>query len=47
MDNVKCEIKRVEYAIINTNSKYLKNDYEKCLKKLYRKLEKGECYGSK
>lgn len=40
MTDIKAEIKRVENAIAKTNSVYLKRDYEKYLKKLYKKLKR-------
>lgn len=36
------EIKRVKEAIKKTKSPYLKRDYEKYLRKLERKLKRGE-----
>lgn len=41
-DYTKAEIARVEKAIAETKSPYLKMDYEKYLKKLYRRLKRGE-----
>jgi hypothetical protein len=41
MDDVKNEITRVEKAIQETTSPYLKRDYEKHLKKLYKRLRGG------
>ena len=40
MDKIKEEIKRLEEAILKTNSPYLKRDYGKHLKKLRRLLYK-------
>ena len=45
MVDLKTEIARVETAIANTNSKYLKRDYQKYLKKLYRKLKASDING--
>lgn len=42
MTDTKAEIARVEKALAETKSPYLKSDYEKCLKKLYRRLKRGE-----
>lgn len=42
MDYTKSEIARVEKALAETKSPYLKMDYEKYLKKLYRLLKRGE-----
>ena len=42
MDYTKAEIARVEKALAETKSQYLKMDYEKYLKKLYRRLKRGE-----
>ena len=39
MLNLKQEIARVKKAIETTASPYLKRDYEKYLKKLYKKLK--------
>ena len=41
MTDTKAEIARVEKALAETKSPYLKRDYEKYLKRLYRK-SKGE-----
>lgn len=41
MQNIKNEIARVEKAIQETTSPHLKRDYEKYLKKLYRKQKAG------
>ena len=38
----KAEIARVEKALAETKSPYLKRDYEKYLRKLYRRLKRGE-----
>ena len=40
MDKIKEEIKRLEEAILKTNSPYLKRDYGKRLKKLRKLLNK-------
>jgi hypothetical protein len=37
MDNVSAEIARVKAAIKKTDSPYLRRDYQKYLKKLYRR----------
>ena len=42
MADTQAEIARVEKAIAETKSPYLKMDYEKYLKKLYRRLKRGE-----
>ena len=42
MDETKAEIARVEKALAETKSLSLKRDYEKYLKKLYRRLKRGE-----
>ena len=42
MADTKEEIARVENALAETKSPYLKRDYEKYLKKLYRRLKRGE-----
>lgn len=42
MDDTKAEIARVKKALDETKSPYLKMDYEKYLKKLYRRLKRGE-----
>lgn len=42
MTNTKAEIARVEKVLAKTTSPYLKRDYEKYLKKLYRRLKRGE-----
>lgn len=42
MTDTKAEIARVEKAIAETKSQKLKNDYQKYLKKLYRRLKRGE-----
>lgn len=39
MDEIKAEIARVEKAISETKSPYLKRDYEKYLRKLRRQLK--------
>lgn len=39
MDEIKAEIARVEKAIAETKSPYLKRDYEKYLRKLCRQLK--------
>lgn len=41
MVDVKSEIARVEKALRETKSPYLKRDYEKYLKKLYKRLKGG------
>jgi hypothetical protein len=42
MTDTKAEIARVEKALAETKSQKLKNDYQKYLKKLYRRLKRGE-----
>ena len=42
MVDTKAEIARVEKALAETKSPYLKGDYEKYLRKLYRQLKGGE-----
>ena len=42
MIDVKTEIARVEKAIEKTTSEKLKRDYTKYLRKLYKKLERGD-----
>ena len=42
MKNLRNEINRVKEAIRNTDSLYLKRDYEKYLKKLEREMKHGE-----
>ena len=42
MTDTKAEIARVEKALATTTSPFLKMDYEKYLKKLYRRLKRGE-----
>ena len=42
MADTKSEIARVEKALAETKSPYLKRDYAKYLKKLYRQLKRGE-----
>lgn len=42
MTDIKAEIARVEKALATTTSPYLKSDYEKYLKKLYRRLKRGD-----
>ena len=42
MTDTKAEIARVEKALATTTSQFLKRDYEKYLKKLYRRLKRGE-----
>ena len=42
MKNLRKEIGRVKEAIRNTDSPYLKRDYEKHLKKLEREIKYGE-----
>ena len=42
VDYTKAEIARVEKALAETKSPYLKWDYEKYLRKLYRRLKRGE-----
>ena len=39
MIDTKVEIARVEKALAETKSPYLKRDYEKYLKRLYKKIE--------
>lgn len=44
MNDTKAEIARVEKALAETKSPYLKRDYSKYLKKLHRKLmQKSRC----
>ena len=42
MTDTKAEIARVEKVLAETKSTYLKRDYEKYLRKLYRRLKRGE-----
>lgn len=42
MTDTKAEIARVEKALATTTSPFSKRDYEKYLKKLYRRLKRGE-----
>ena len=42
MAETKSEIERVKKALAETKSPYLKRDYEKYLRKLYRRLKRGE-----
>ena len=42
MTDTNAEIARVERALVETKSPYLKRDYEKYLKRLYKKLKQGE-----
>ena len=42
MTDTKAEIARVKKALAETKSPYLKRDYEKHLRKLYRRLKGGE-----
>lgn len=42
MTDTKAEIARVEKAPAETKSPYLKRDYEKYLKRLYKKLKQRE-----
>lgn len=42
MNDTKTEIERVKKIIETTKSPYLKRDYEKYLKKLYKRLKRGE-----
>lgn len=42
MNDTKEEIARVEKALAETKSPYFKRDYGKYLKKLYRRLKRGE-----
>lgn len=42
MTDTKAEIARVENALAETKSTYLKRDYEKHLRKLYRRSKGGE-----
>ena len=42
MADTKAEVARVEKALAETKSPSLKKDYEKYLKKLYRRLKRGE-----
>ena len=42
MTDTKAEIARVEKALATTTSPYLKRDYERYLKKLYKRLKRGE-----
>lgn len=39
MNDIQKEIQRVKKAIATTNSPYLKRDYEKYLRKLYKRLK--------
>ena len=41
VENIKEEIARVEKALAETKSPYLKRDYEKYLRKLYKRLKRG------
>lgn len=45
MADTRAEIERVKKALAMTKSPKLKNDYEKYLKKLYKKL-RTEVYGT-
>lgn len=45
MNDIKAEITRVEKAISETKSPYLKRDYEKYLRKLRIKLKRSEVNG--
>ena len=42
MTDTKAKIARVKKALAETKSPYLKRDYEKHLRKLYRRLKGGE-----
>ena len=42
MTDTKAEIARVEKALTETKSTYLKSDYENYLRKLYRRFKGGE-----
>ena len=42
MTDTNAEMARVEKALAETKSPYLKRDYEKYLKRLYKKLKQGE-----
>lgn len=42
MTDTKAEIARVEKALAKITSPFLKRDYEKYLRKLYRRLKRGE-----
>ena len=42
MGDAKAEIARVEKVLSEAKSPYLKMDYEKYLRKLYRRLKRGE-----
>ena len=42
MADTKAEIARVEKALATTTSQFLKRYYERYLKKLYRRLKRGE-----
>ena len=42
MVDTKTEIARVEKALAKTKSPDLKRDYEKYLRKLYKRLKRGE-----
>ena len=42
MADTNAEIARVEKALAETKSPYSKRDYEKYLKRLYKKLKQGE-----
>lgn len=41
MADTKAEIERVKKALAETKSPHLKRDYEKYLRKLYRRLKRG------
>jgi hypothetical protein len=42
MTDTKAEIARVEKALATTTSPFLKRDYEKYLKKLYKRIKTGK-----
>ena len=42
MTDTKAKIARVEKALATTTSQFLKRDYEKYLRKLYKRLKRGE-----
>ena len=45
MADTKAEIARVEKALAETKSPYLKRDYEKYLRKLCKRLKRSEMNG--
>ena len=42
MNDTMAEVARVEKALAETKSPYLKMDYEKYLRMLYKRLKRGE-----